>query len=164
MRLPLTGIGIMSLGMLDESVGSFSGGGNIMRSLAFVIVPLVLAGCSRGPAEEAPAEEPAAVEVEAIGMVTANGSQPGTYEVTNADGTIGTSVLNADGTYTDTAADGTLQAEGTWAVTDGKTCFSPTTEGVEAMCFTETAPADDGSFTATPEEGEAVTVRPVVAE
>ena len=43
---------------------------------------------------------------------------------------------------------------------DGKTCFDP--EGVEAaMCYTETAPAGDGSFTATPDEGEPVTVKPV---
>jgi hypothetical protein len=75
-----------------------------------------------------------------------------------------TSTLNADGSYTDTAADGTVQAEGTWAVTDGKTYFSPTTEGVETMCFTESEVAEDGSFTATPDEGEPVTVRPTATE
>ena len=135
-----------------------------MRKLAFVIVPLVLAGCSSEPAEVAPVEEPATVEAEVEGMVTANGSQPGTYEATTADGIMNTSVLNADGTYTDTAADGTVQAEGTWAVTEGKTCFSPTTEGAEGRCFTESDVAEDGSFTATPDEGEPVTVTPVAAE
>lgn len=131
-----------------------------MRKLAFVIVPLVLAGCTSESAEVTEVENPAVVEAE----VTANGTQPGTYEVTNADGVVvESSVLNADGTYIDSAADGTVLAEGTWAVTDGKTCFSPTTEGVEAMCFTLTTPAEDGSFTATPDEGEPVTVRPAAA-
>ena len=135
-----------------------------MRKLTFAIVPLVLAACTSEPAEETPAAEPAAAEAEVAAMVTANGSQPGTYEATTADGLVNTSTLNADGSYTDTAADGTVQAEGTWAVTDGKTCFSPTTEGVEAMCFTESEVAEDGSFTATPDEGEPVTVRPVATE
>ena len=71
--------------------------------------------------------------------------------------------INEDGTYSDTAADGTVIAEGTWAVTDGKTCFTPNTEGEEAMCYTETAPGADGSFTATPDSGDPVTVRPATA-
>ena len=65
--------------------------------------------------------------------------------------------------YTDSDAEGNVVAEGSWAVGDGKTCFTPTTEGVEAMCFTESEPAEDGSFTATPDEGDPVTVRPAAA-
>ena len=110
-----------------------------------------------------PAPEPEPTETEAPAATAANGSPAGTYEATAADGTVTTSTLNADGTYVDTAADGTVLAEGTWAVTDGKTCFTPTTGGVEAMCYTETAPAADGSFTATPDSGEPVTVRPAAA-
>ena len=64
---------------------------------------------------------------------------------------------------TDSDAEGNVVAEGSWAVVDGKTCFTPTTEGVEAMCFTESEPAEDGSFTATPDEGGPVTVRPAAA-
>ena len=96
-------------------------------------------------------------------MTAANGSPVGVYEATAADGTVTTTTLNADGTYTDVDAEGATVAEGTWTVTDGKTCFSPTTEGVEAMCYTETAPAADGSFTATPDEGDPLTVRPAAA-
>lgn len=126
-----------------------------------LLVGLVaLAACSK-PAP-APAPEPAAEETAAAPAV-ANGSGPGTYEVVSADGSIGTSIINADGTYSDMDADGKVIAEGTWAVTDGKTCFTPTTEGVEAMCFTESAPAADGSFTATPDKGDPVTVRPKAA-
>lgn len=135
-----------------------------MRWLSLLIVPLVLASCSNEQTEGTPANEPATFESEPESMVTANGSKPGTYEVTGSDGTVSRTALNADGTYTDTAADGTVVAEGTWTVTDGKTCFAPSTEGVEAMCFTETAPAEDGSFTATPDEGEPVTVRPLESE
>lgn len=103
--------------------------------------------------EESVIEEPAVPTV-------ANGSPPGTYTATAADGSVMTTVINADGTYTDTDAEGTLVAEGSWAVVDGKTCFTPTTEGVTAMCFSESEPAEDGSFTATPDEGDPVTVRP----
>ena len=72
--------------------------------------------------------------------------------------------LNADGTYQDLDAEGGVVAEGTWAVVDGKTCFTPTTEGVDGECWTEGEPAEDGSFTATSDAGAEVTVTPVTAE
>jgi hypothetical protein len=130
-----------------------------MRKLVLILLPLtILAACSSEPVEEPVVEETAAAAATA-----ANGSPAGAYEATAADGTVTTTTLNADGTYTDVDAEGTTVAEGTWAVTDGKTCFSPTTEGVDAMCYTESAPAEDGSFTATPDEGDPVTVRPAAA-
>ena len=133
-----------------------------MRRLILALLPLtVLAACSSEPAEEAVTEEP--VTAEPAVVAAANGSPPGEYEATAADGSVTTTVLNADGTYTDTDAEGTVVAEGSWAVIDGKTCFTPTTEGVDPMCYTETAPAADGSFTATPDEGDPVTVRPAAA-
>lgn len=127
----------------------------------FLIVALAgaaLAACQQQPAEEATPTETAAAPV------TANGSPVGMYDATAKDGTVSSTELRADGSYTDTDASGKVTAEGTWAVTDGKTCFSPTTEGAEAMCYTETAPAEDGSFTATPDSGDAITVKPHVAE
>jgi hypothetical protein len=135
-----------------------------MRRLLLALVPLtILAACSSEPAEEPVIEEPMEEMAEAPAMTAANGSPAGSYEVTAADGTVTTSTLNADGTYVDMAADGSVLAEGTWTVTGGKTCFTPTTAGEEAMCYTETAPAADGSFTATPAEGDPVTVRPAAA-
>ena len=112
-----------------------------MRKLIIATSILVLAAWTE-PAEQ---NEETAVptEVEAAEPTVANGSPPGTYS--------------------DTAADGTLVAEGTWAVVDGKTCFTATTEGQEPMCFTESAPAEDGSFIATPDAGDPVTVRPAAA-
>ena len=130
-----------------------------MRKLVLLLLPLtVLAACSSEPAEEPVVEETAAAAVTA-----ANGSPAGAYEATAADGTVTTTTLNADGTYTDVDAAGATVAEGTWAVTDGKTCFMPTTEGVTPMCYTESAPAADGSFTATPDDGDPVTVKPAAA-
>ena len=108
----------------------------------------------------AAANDPAAEtqDLAETGMLTANGTTPGTFEVTSADGTKGKAVLNADGTYTDSDASGNETARGTWNVTDGKTCFDP--EGDEGpTCWTETAPAADGSFTATSDKGEVVTVK-----
>ena len=100
----------------------------------------------------APAPTPAA-------MVTANGSTPGTYEVILKDGTKGHSTLNADGTYTDTDPKG-KETKGTWHVTDGKTCFDP--DGAEGpSCYSEGAVGADGSFTATSDKGESVTVKKV---
>ena len=107
---------------------------------------------SNAAATPAPAPAPAA-------MVTANGSTPGTYEVTTKDGKKGHTVLNADGTYVDTDPGG-KETKGTWNVTGGKTCFDP--EGAEGpACYAETAVGADGSFTATSDKGETVTVKKV---
>ncbi|KUO54754.1 MAG: hypothetical protein APF82_07225 [Sphingomonadales bacterium BRH_c42] len=130
----------------------------LMVSLAGTLAG-TLAACQPEPAAEPVVEEAA----EAAPVTVANGTPVGTFAVTNADGTAGTTVINADGTYTDTDSEGNLVAEGTWAVVEGKTCFTPTTEGQTAMCYTESAPAEDGSFTATPDEGDPVTVRPAAA-
>ena len=134
-----------------------------MKRLVLVgLLAGALAACNNAAEEadtaEAEADTAAAEAAPTAEMVTANGSAPGTYEVTAADGTKTQSLLNADGTYTDTDADGTVTATGTWSVVDGKTCFDE--EGDEpAVCYTETAPGADGTFTATPDEGEAVTVK-----
>lgn len=124
-------------------------------------MPLALVACGQEAAVEEEVVETETAEV----MATANGSPTGPTTVTSMDGEpMGTTNLNADGTYQDFTADGTLSAEGTWAIVDGKTCFTPTTEGVTAMCWTESEPAEDGSFTATPDEGDPVTVTPTPVE
>jgi hypothetical protein len=118
-----------------------------MRAFAYFALPLLLIAGSSNPAA-------------AKSRVTANGSKPGTYDVKHADGTVTRTVLNADGTYRDLAANGKLAAKGKWTVTRGETCFAPSTKGAEAMCFKETPRAKDGSFTATPDKGKPVTVSP----
>src|SRR6056297_90607 len=106
-----------------------------MRKLILLAAPLALAAC----AQETEVEETAVTEeVEATVVTTANGTvTPMTGEVVGADGPQGLSSVNADGTYQDLDADGGVVAEGTWAVVDGKTCFTPTTEGADAQCWTE---------------------------
>lgn len=128
-----------------------------LRKLFIFAAPLALAAC----AQEVTVADEAAIEEAAVeAMATANGTAAGSYQVSNEEGPQGASNLNADGTYQDMAPDGSLVAEGTWAVVEGKTCFTPTTEGVDAMCWTESEPAEDGSFTATADSGETVTVSP----
>lgn len=133
-----------------------------MRKLIFLAAPLALAAC----AQEAEVEEAVATEeVEAAVLTTANGTAtPMMGEVTSAEGPQGMSSLNADGTFQDMDADGELVAEGTWAVVDGKTCFTPTTEGTDPECWTESEPAEDGSFTAVSDTGAEVTITPAAAE
>ncbi len=118
-----------------------------MRAFSYFMLPLLLVV---GSSDQAAAKS----------IVTANGSKPGTYEVKHADGTVTSTILNADGTYRDLAANGKLAAKGKWNVTAGKTCFAPSTKGAQAMCFKESPPAKDGSFKATPDKGKPVMVRP----
>jgi hypothetical protein len=119
-----------------------------MRALTYHVLPLLLTvGWSSGPAT---AKTP----------VTANGSKPGAYDVKHADGTVTRTILNANGTYRDLTAKGKLDGTGKWSVTHGKMCFAPSKKGDQAMCFKESPPAKDGSFTATPDKGKPVTVSP----
>ncbi|HEU0311160.1 MAG TPA: hypothetical protein VFR36_08090 [Sphingomicrobium sp.] len=137
-----------------------------MKNVLLAAVAVVaLVGCQQ-PAESsdeaAAANDVTAVAPEATptAMVTANGTTPGTFEVTAKDGTKSQTVLREDGTYSDMDASGAEVAKGTWTVTDGKTCFDP--DGDEgATCYAETAVGADGSFTATPDEGDPVTVKKV---
>jgi hypothetical protein len=121
-----------------------------------------LAGCNqaaKNAAEPAASTSNATAPATPAAMVTANGSTPGTFEVTDKDGKKSQSVLNADGTYVDKDASGKETGHGTWNVTNGKTCFDPDgKEGPE--CFAETATGADGSFTATSDK-HVVTVKKV---
>jgi len=120
-----------------------------------------LAGCQKAADASNEAVAPAASNsATPAAMTTANGSTPGTYDVTAKDGTKSQSILNADGSYSDLDASGKVTAKGTWNVTDNKTCFDP--DGDKGPdCFTEAAVGPDGSFTATSDKGEVVTVKKV---
>lgn len=131
-----------------------------MRLLVIAASLAVLSACGPAPKKEPAAEETVAAEPAA--MTSANGSAAGTYIITGPDGTESTSTINADGTFTGTGPDGSVM-EGTWAVVDGKTCFTTKEEGATPECWTEAAPGEDGSFTATSDAGNTVTVRPAPA-
>lgn len=125
-----------------------------MRLLIAFASCIALAACTQAEAPEADdaTEETAAAETVQTGA--------GLYEATAADGTTMQSRLNEDGTYQDTGADGAILESGTWKSADNRTCFDPEGDKAE-YCFTDGERAEDGSFTATPDEGEAIMVRPV---
>jgi hypothetical protein len=119
---------------------------------------VALAGCHKAAAPTDNAASNAATAATApaaAAMVTANGSPPGSYDVTDKKGTKSVAKLMADGTFVDTDAKGKEIDRGTWNVTNGKTCFT----GKNAACYKESAVGADGSFTATSDKGETVTVK-----
>ena len=128
-----------------------------MRKIALIAALSVLAACSQKTEEKK--ETPAEPVAEAAPAPAADsGTAPGTYDVKMADGTMGTTTINADGSYVDTDAKG-KQVKGLYATHDGKDCFDP--EGDEmGMCWAVSKPAADGSFTATADDGTVVTVTP----
>lgn len=118
-------------------------------------------GVETAPANGAAANGPvSAVGAGGATMVTANGSTPGTYEVTTANGSVSRLALNGDGTYSETNAEGAETERGRWTVTDGKTCFDPDGDKV-AACYAESPVGEDGSYTATREGADPVTVKKV---
>lgn len=122
-----------------------------MRSIVLLAALAALGACSQA-AEES--DDTATAEATA-----AAGTMAGTYEF-ELDGKKTTSVLMADGMYTDTQ-DGTVTESGTWTERDGKTCFKPAGDDATETCFTTTAPDAEGVFTATPDEGEPLTIRKI---
>ena len=123
-----------------------------MRKLAILGLAIGLAACS--------SEQPAP-EADVAPFTTANGSPAGTYEYSAADGTASIMTINADGTYSQVTPDGTQGGTGTVAVVDGKTCFKVHLPGAQPLCYSEGERAEDGSFTATSDGGEALTVNPI---
>lgn len=128
-----------------------------MKKIVLLATLSMLAACSQKTEEKK--ETPAEPVAEATPAPAADsGTAPGTYDVKMADGTMGTTTINADGTYVDTDAKG-KQVKGLFAAHDGKDCFDP--EGDEmGMCWAVSKPAADGSFTATADDGTVVTVTP----
>jgi len=119
-----------------------------MKKLILVAaLGVAIAGCDNA-AEEA--DDTAVVEeVEEVAE-----SSAGTWNVTAADGTAFTAVLNADGTYQDLDAAGTVTESGTWEDRpDGSTCFDSEGGDDTVVCFTTGEAAEDGSMVATPDDG-----------
>jgi hypothetical protein len=124
--------------------------------LAFCLVTAALAAC--GQSKPAGPVEVAATEPEP--QPTSQAS-PGTYSVTEIDGTKMTSVLAADHTYTNTVH-GRMTEAGSWSIVGGRTCLTPSEgEGAVVRCYTDSTPARDGTFTATPDVGEPITIKKI---
>ena len=128
------------------------------RLLVAAALAGALAACGN-PAEES--DDPAVAETTTAAAAGATEeSSAGTYDVTLADGSKMTSVLDPDGTYRDTDATGAVVESGTWADRDGKTCFTPADGERPELCFTLSEPQADGTRIATPSDGsEPLTVR-----
>ena len=119
-------------------------------------IALALSAC--GKKEEAPVTESSEVAAATDAAVAALPT-PGTYEVLDAAGKlVGTTTINADGSYADQMT-GAPRVAGIVKLVDGKTCFDPSGKA-EPECFTDSAPGADGSFTATDAKGAVLTVRP----
>ena len=90
-----------------------------------------------------------------------NESMAGTWEATMADGTKFTALLNADGTYQDIGADGTIMESGTWEErSDGTACFDSEGGNDTVVCFTIGEQQADGSIVVTPDNGtDKLTIR-----
>jgi hypothetical protein len=82
----------------------------------------------------------------------------GTYDYTLADGSDGTAVLAADGTFTDAMAGETIT--GSWGVADGKLCLDPAGEDAneQRRCYSLGEPDTNGAQTATSDTGEPIKV------
>ncbi|MBL8650817.1 MAG: hypothetical protein JNL35_10490 [Sphingopyxis sp.] len=132
-----------------------------MKKIILLAALTALSACSQKTEEKAdavPAETAAPAPAAAAAPAAASTTAPGTYDVKMADGTMATTVINADGTYVDTDPKG-KQVKGRYATHDGKDCFDP--EGDEmGMCWAVGKPGADGSFTATADDGTVVTVTP----
>ncbi|MCB2082986.1 MAG: hypothetical protein H6920_04205 [Sphingomonadaceae bacterium] len=128
-----------------------------MKKLILMAGCAALAACSGAKEDAAPEGDAAATTAEA----PAEDSMAGTYEATAADGTVITTTIDAEGNYVDTV-DGKQTGSGTVAVAkNGQTCFNSSEAGAAPECWTDGEKAEDGSWTATNDDGESVTVRKV---
>lgn len=128
-----------------------------MKKLLLLTALVALSACSQ-KAEESKETAAAPTEMATPAPVADSVTKTGTYDVKMADGTMATTVINADGTYVDTSAKGEI-VKGLYASKDGKDCFDPEGDALGA-CWDVTKPGADGSFTATSPEGIVVTVTP----
>jgi len=121
-----------------------------MRRFAIALAAIGVAACSNTAPDESPSE------AEALTVSV------GSYTITGADGSRTMAVLNDNGTYTDTV-NGVVSNTGTWEnKADGSTCFTRAEESdSKPVCYTLSDPAEDGSFTATPDEGDPVRVKKI---
>ena len=133
-----------------------------MRKLLLIAgTTLALAGCSKANNSDeamAPAASSSSAMAAAAPSATAT-TMAGNYDLTMKDGTKASSMMMADGTYMDTDKDGKTTEKGKWEQrADGKVCFTP--EGkTETTCFAVGPTQADGTFVATPDKGDPVTVK-----
>lgn len=122
-----------------------------MKKLIALAAVAALAACSERADDAAPAAEDTTATAEATTAAMTD-DPTGTYTFKGSDGSSGTTVINADGTFVDTDAEGKV-TRGTFTRKDGKDCFDEEGDAAE-VCWTVGAPNADGSFTATSLDGK----------
>lgn len=127
-----------------------------MKKLFLLAALTALSACSQKTDES---KDTAAAPTETAAPPADAGTAPGTYDVKMADGTVASTIINADGTYADIDAQGKTAKKGKFTHKHGKDCFDPDGDEGEA-CWALSPIAADGSFTATAPDGTAVTVTP----
>ena len=128
-----------------------------MKRLALIVGVALLASCgSKEPAPEATAD--ATMPMDAASAAPVAAATPGSYDVTAPDGTKTVDTLMADGTFVTRDTADKVTDKGTWTSKDGKTCF--TSAGKAELCYSESAHAADGSFSATGADGKVTQVKP----
>lgn len=126
-----------------------------MKKIITVATLAALAACS--PAEDAAeAEAPDAEAEEAMVMAADGGAPYGTFTITDPDGSVLTEVINEDGTFASTDADG-VTTTGTWVQKPGEFCTTVDAEGAEERCFAETM-NDEGQWTSVDPDDGAVSI------
>ncbi|GMN03183.1 hypothetical protein [Erythrobacter sp. MTPC3] len=137
-----------------------------MKYIALAAALVAVSACSPAETEEDTGADAMAVEDQAIveqPMAADGMPTPGTYEVTNAAGEVTTEVLNEDGTYVSTNADGTTE-NGTWEQrSPGEYCAKA--ESAEEMtCYSESVDENGVWSSIDPNDGEVSTVVRVDAQ
>jgi hypothetical protein len=122
-----------------------------MKILATLLAATALAACSSEPAPE---PTPEATETAAA----QSAAEPGTYDVTRADGTRYITTINADGTFS-TIENGKEAVTGKVEVVDGRSCFTRDEAGAKAVCYTRGSDNPDGTFSTTPDGEPPVIVK-----
>lgn len=126
-----------------------------MRNIILIAGLVALAACSK------PAEPPAAAESSAAPVADASAaaseSPAGDYTFVDKDKKEGKVSIAADNSYVVTLPDGTVQ-KGTVSNKDGKACYDGEGDTPPTMCWANGKPAADGTWTATSDDGQVVTV------
>ena len=139
-----------------------------MKKLILLASLAALAACSK-PEEATAPPEAAASETMPMDAGTAsteamadpNAIQPGTYDIVDKDKKSATLTIAADNTYVFTTDKG--PQKGMVAAKDGKACYDPEGDKDPTMCWTSAKPAADGTWTATSDDGQTVTVKRAAA-